>query len=225
MHRPLPTPFRLRALAAGAALCAGTPAWGQQPAPAPVPYNPPPFVIIAPGSGPNPYLMYVPQAAPPQPFQMPSFSLPAPAPAPADKAADAPKPGPTLSALGKSLRNYFTEEELDLLFDYMRESVLASFKGEEVSLPPDLAFKLEVLLVRMKKEGILYLDNLMRQLEQDIKRSLKEKLLTPPPPGAQPPEAAPLPQTTPALAPTIQPPPPPPPGNSKLPARQAKKNV
>jgi hypothetical protein len=91
---------------------------------------------------------------------------------------------PTLADLGRSLRNYFTEEELSLLFQYMKETVMASFKGEEVILPPDLAFKLEILLVRLKREGGHYMDNLIMQLEQDLKNNLKKKLketLTPPP--------------------------------------------
>ncbi len=85
-------------------------------------------------------------------------------------------PSPTLSDLGRSLRSYFSEEELDLLFQYMRDSVIAAFKGEEVTLPPDLSFKLEILLVRMKKEGGHYMDNLIKQLEKDLERNLKEKL-------------------------------------------------
>ena len=83
---------------------------------------------------------------------------------------------PTLSDLGRSLRNYFTEDELALLFEYMKDSVIAAFKGEEVFLPPDLAFKLEILVARMKKEGGHYMDNLVRQLEKDLERNLKEKL-------------------------------------------------
>lgn len=101
----------------------------------------------------------------------------------------APPAAPTLSDLGRSLRNYFTEDELDLLFQYMKESVIASFKDEEVNLPPDLSFKLEILLVRMKRESDHYMDNLIKQLEQDLKSSLKKRLkdaLTPPPIKDQP---------------------------------------
>lgn len=106
--------------------------------------------------------------------------------APAAEAQVAPPPpAPTLSDLGRSLRNYFTEDELALLFEYMKESVIASFKDEEVTLPPDLSFKLEILLVRMKKESGHYMDNLIKQLEKDLKKSIKEKL-TPPPPKDQP---------------------------------------
>ncbi len=96
--------------------------------------------------------------------------------APAPPAPPAAAPAPTLSDLGRSLRSYFTEEELNLLFQYMRDSVIAAFKGEEVFLPPDLSFKLEILLARMKKEGGHYMDNLIRQLERDLERNLKEKL-------------------------------------------------
>jgi len=96
---------------------------------------------------------------------------------------------PSLSDLGRSLRDYFTEEELSLLFQYMKESVMASFKDEEVNLPPDLAFKLEILLVRMKKESDHYMDNLIEQLERDLKKNWKDRLkekLKPPPIKEQP---------------------------------------
>jgi len=126
----------------------------------------------------------------------------------------APPTSPTLSDLGRSLRNYFTEDELNLLFQYMRDSVLAAFKGEEVSLPPDLAFKLEVLLARMKREGGHYMENLMRQLEKDLERNLKEKLrekmAEPPPtvPAVRPPALFPLFPPPPLLPlPLPQPPP------------------
>lgn len=118
----------------------------------------------------------------------PPAAIPKAAP-PVENGKAAAPPSPTLSDLGRSLRNYFTEEELSLLFQYMKESVIASFKDEEVNLPPDLSFKLEILLVRMKKEGGHYMDNLINQLEKDLKNSLKEKLkekLTPPPIKEQP---------------------------------------
>lgn len=195
--------FTPLAAAVLAALCAAAPAWGQQQAPV---YDPPPYILITPGSGPNPYMMYVP-VQPPQPA-----AAPAPVAPPSTTPSSNEPSGPTLSDLGRSLRNYFTQDELDLLFDYMKESVVAAFKGEEVYLPPDLAFKLEVLMARMKKEGVHYMDNLMRQLESDLKRSLKEKLTPAPLPGQEP---AALPPATPAAAPGDQPASPPS-GSSKL---------
>lgn len=129
------------------------------------------------------------EATPVQPPEAVINPSPADAVTPENGAKAKPPAAPTLSDLGRSLRNYFTEEELSLLFQYMKESVMASFKDEEVNLPPDLAFKLEILLVRMKRESDHYMDNLIMQLEKDLKNSLKEKLkekLTPPPIKEQP---------------------------------------
>lgn len=174
----------LLALVAGLAL----PAWAQpltQPqtgngvqAPAPVsPDKAAPAPLPQPGGNDA-------ASIPPSPAVAPNGKAePEAAPQPVPQAPKAASP--TLSDLGRSLRNYFTEDELRLLFQYMKESVIASFKDEEVNLPPDLSFKLEILLVRMKKEGGHYMDNLINQLEQDLKRNLKEKL-TPPPIKDQP---------------------------------------
>lgn len=227
MHKPNQPSLHLSAVTTALALLASPPALGQQQPP--VSYTPPPVILITPPTDQNPYLIYtpLPQAAPTQ-VPMPQPVQAAPIAPSTAAAADAEKPpaGPTLSDLGKSLRSYFTEDELDLLFEYMKESVLASFKGEEVSLPPDIAFKLEILLVRLQKQSGQYMDNLIKQLERDLKRSLKEKLT---PPGAQPPP--PLPQTTPASGPGVQPAPPsqpsalPPAGSSKRPVKKTAKNV
>lgn len=221
MKKPFYAPSRSALSLAAVALLAGTPALGQQEAPV---YNPPSFIIIAPPSGQNPYLMYI-----PAPQGMPPPAIPAAPAVPATPAAppqpaqiEAPAAGPTLSDLGKSLRNYFTEDELDLLFEYMKESVVAAFKGEDVYLPPDLAFKLEILLVRLQKEGGQYMDNLVQQLERDLKRSLKEKLAPPgTPPGATPPA---LPQTTPSSSPATPPAAPLQGTTSKLPAKKTAKS-
>ncbi len=121
---------------------------------------------------------------------------------------------PSLSDLGHSFKNALTEEETRLLIEYMRDSVLAAFNDEEVSLPPDLAFKLEVLMQRLKKESNYYLDNLMKQLEEDIKRSLKETMEVPPPVPYVPPE---LPQLLPAPLPTPLPTPAQPPASAPQP--------
>ena len=130
---------------------------------------------------------------------------------PEGPSAAAPAQTATLSDLGRSLRDYFSEDELALLFEYMRDSVIAAFKGDEVYLPPDLAFKLEVLMVRMKKEGGHYMDNLIRQLERDLARNLKEKLKPPPikeKAYEPPPFPKPLPPPTSPPASQIAPPPP-----------------
>lgn len=113
-----------------------------------------------------------------------SLAMPALA---ADKAPEK-VPSPSLSDLGHAFKNALTEEETRLLIEYMRDSILATFKDEEVTLPADLAFKLEVLTQRLKKESNYYLDNWLKQLEEDIRRSLKEKMEVPPPVPYTPPE-------------------------------------
>ncbi len=159
------------------------PAQGYQPT-----IQPP--VVQPPSQAVNPYLPAMPEAPllqqrPPSPATPPaSVKKQPPAPSPTPPAAKEAPPGPTLSDLGKSLRNTFSEEEIDLLFQYMKDSVVASFKDEEVVLPPELAFKLEVVLARLKRESAVYMDRLIRQLEEDLKRSLKEKLTPPPEPAA-----------------------------------------
>lgn len=113
---------------------------------------------------------------------------------------------PSLSDMGHMLKSALSEEETRLLIEYMRDSVMAAFNDEEVTLPPDLAFKLEVLAQRLKKQSNFYLDNLLKQMEEDIKRSLKEKMEVPPPVPYTPPEVPLLPTfkvpTTPPAAPT-----------------------
>lgn len=106
-------------------------------------------------------------------------------------------PSPSLSDFGRIFKNALSEEETRLLIEYMRDSVLAAFNDEEVALPPDLAFKLEVLMQRLKKESNYYLDNFLKQLEADITRSLKEKMEVPPTVPYQPPSA-------PLLVPTMK---------------------
>jgi hypothetical protein len=125
------------------------------------------------------------------------LALPAPA---ADQAATA---SPSLADLGHAFKNALTEEETRLLIEYMRDSVLAAFNDEEVTLPPDLAFKLEVLSQRLKKESNFYLDIWLKQLEADIRRSLMEKMEVPPPVPYTPPE---VPLLVPAINVPVAPP-------------------
>ncbi len=159
-----------------------------QPVPAPSPsYTLPPVPTFTPP--PVPPSTYV---QPPIPVitlpALPGFAPPQaasatpPAPPAAKTEETPPVPAPSLERLGKSLQNYFTEDEIKLLFEYMQESVLAAFNGEEVVLAPDLAFKLEVLYVRIQKEGNLYMSQLMQQLKHDLDKAIKEQLGPKPPP-------------------------------------------
>lgn len=88
--------------------------------------------------------------------------------------APAPAASPSLGDMVQMLKKSLTEEETALLFQYMKDSVLAAFIGDEVAMDPELAFKLEILAQRVKKIGGLYMDNLVKQLEEDVRRSMKE---------------------------------------------------
>lgn len=112
-----------------------------------------------------------------------------------------------LDAVARRLRNYFTEEELHTLFDYLRDASIAALqgKGEEVLMPPDLAFKMAILQERMMREGQYQMQLMMKQLERDIDRALKDLFTFPPPDGRK--QAEPRPVQPPAsAAPAIKPP-------------------
>lgn len=112
-----------------------------------------------------------------------------------------------LDAVARRLRNYFTEEELHTLFDYLRDASIAALqgKGEEVLMPPDLAFKMAILQERMMREGHYQMQLMMKQLERDIDRALKDLFTFPPPTGQAQPE--PQPSKPPAaVAPAPKPP-------------------
>jgi hypothetical protein len=114
------------------------------------------------------------------PASRPTVSEPAGVQA-ADPAAAAPSAQsqpPGLAELTQGLRNYFTEEETGVLYEFMKDSLVSSLKGDEPeALPPDLAFKMEVLIARMKREGGAYMDRLSKEIEADLK-----KRTAPPPP-------------------------------------------
>lgn len=115
-------------------------------------------------------------------------------PSAAPPSAEAQPAGPSIADLGQALRNYFTEEETTVLYQFMKDSLVASLKGDEAdALPPDLAFKMEVLIARMKREGGAYMERLSQEMEADLK-----KRTAPPPPTEYVP-SRPWPQNNPWL--------------------------
>lgn len=164
--------YRSAATGLACAAMLAAPAWAQPWLPVPAaPQVVPHTAPQAPSPPRNPYLIYLP---PPQPAPWAMFApVPAPAQPPIQPPAQPPRFGDTLDSLGRSLGTYFTPEEQALLMEYFKESIFAAFKGEEVFLPPDLAFKLEVLMRRMQRMGGMYLDNLVKQMEADLRRSLR----------------------------------------------------
>lgn len=104
-----------------------------------------------------------------------------------------------LDAVAKRLRNYFTEEELHTLFDYLRDVSIAGLQGksDEVLLPPDLAFKMAILQERMMREGQYQMQLMMKQLERDIDQALKDFFTLPLPADPKPSKPAPPPVSKP----------------------------
>lgn len=94
-----------------------------------------------------------------------------------------PAPEASLADMVKALSRFLTEEEMQLIYDYLWDSSVAALKGtpNEVELPPELAFKLAILQQRIVKEGGHYLAGLASKMEKDLAR-WREQMLTPPPP-------------------------------------------
>lgn len=126
----------------------------------------------------------VPPAAMP-PATVPPVTVP-PATVPktaVPKTGPAPAPEASLTDLVRALSQFLTEEEVQLVYDYLWDASIASLKGtpDDVSLPPELAFKLAILQRRIVKEGGFYLEGLARKMEKDL-ANWQQNMMTPPPP-------------------------------------------
>jgi len=93
---------------------------------------------------------------------------------------------------GLSISSFLSEDEMDMLFDYLRDSFIATMRNdpEGASMPPELAFKLEILKQRMLKEGDAAVRQLMQSMQEEMDRALQEYNQQlpqhPQPPPAQP---------------------------------------
>lgn len=95
----------------------------------------------------------------------------------------APSPEASLVDMVRALSQFLTEEEVQMVYDYLWDSSIATLKGsnEEITLPPDLVFKLAILQKRIEKEGGHYLEGLALKMEKDLAH-WRESLNNPPPP-------------------------------------------
>lgn len=77
----------------------------------------------------------------------------------------------------QALSRYLTPADMLELSRFMFEVVMDLFRGtQQATLPPDLSFKLAVLEQRFKKEGDAYMQQVLRDLERDLRRFVKERL-------------------------------------------------
>lgn len=74
----------------------------------------------------------------------------------------------------RALSAYLTPDDINELTIYLRDVVVDVLRGtQDATLPPDLAFKLAVLEKRFRKEGDVYMQQALRNLDRDIKRFLQ----------------------------------------------------
>ena len=83
-------------------------------------------------------------------------------------------PANPLLGMHETLKSFFTEEDIRTLLDFMRDAALAAAKGETVTLPPELAFKLAILRKRLEKESGAALGTLKEELDRQLDRALRE---------------------------------------------------
>jgi hypothetical protein len=108
-------------------------------------------------------------------------------------APDTPVAAPELGDVVKRLRGYISDDELNLIYDFMSNSALAALRGGEVEpLPPELEFKLAILRERLYKEGNAAMQGFMQFLQQELDQTLKKFQFPslssePPPPPPMPP--------------------------------------
>lgn len=140
-------------------LCLGAGAWADQP----------------PGD---------PTAGAPLPADTPAG--PETAPSEAAPGTQPPRRVDPLASL-QALSRYLTTADMAELSRFIFEVMMDFLKGtQEASLPPDLVFKLAVLEQRFKREGDVYMQQMLRDLDRDIRRFLSENLPFLPPLPALP---------------------------------------
>jgi hypothetical protein len=139
------------------------------------------LLLAAPAMGAEPPAPPVASQAEPAP---PVASQTEPAAAPDTPANGKAAPEVSLVDMVKAMSAFLTEEETQLVYDYLWDSSIAALKGEEeeIILPPEVAFKLAILQKRIVKEGGFYLEGLARKMEEDLARYWRDRVLTPPPP-------------------------------------------
>lgn len=74
----------------------------------------------------------------------------------------------------QALSAYLTPDDINELSLYLRDVVVDILRGtQDATLPPDLAFKLAVLKKRFCKEGDVYMQQALRNLDRDLRRFLQ----------------------------------------------------
>jgi len=94
--------------------------------------------------------------------------------------AEEPSPAPDL----ERFRSMVKPADVDLLFNYLRDSVKAGMEGKAPPVPPpQLSQRARELAESMRQEGATTMDQMLEMIKQEMKKSLP-----PPAPSTMPPE-------------------------------------
>lgn len=104
--------------------------------------------------------------------------------APGVLTAEVPAPK-TPPIAGLPFSAFLSEDEIRLLFDYMRDATLAAMKGEHYPMPPELAHALDRVRGRLMRQGNAAARQMMEQLQDALDRALEEMRPPAPEPGVQ----------------------------------------
>jgi hypothetical protein len=93
--------------------------------------------------------------------------------------AEEPHPGPDMDRL----RSLVKPADVDLFFDYLRDTMKAGMEGKALPPPPpQLSQRARQLGESLRKEGATTMDQMLELMRQEMKKSL------PPPPPADAPQ-------------------------------------
>ncbi len=75
---------------------------------------------------------------------------------------------------GLPLSAFLSEAEMRLMFDYLRDAMIAAMKGERHRMPPELTHTLARVQERLLRQGNAAVRQMMEMLQKDLERALEE---------------------------------------------------
>ncbi len=88
---------------------------------------------------------------------------------------------------GLNLNAFLSDDETQMLLDYMHDAFDAAMKGEEAPpMPPELAFKLAIIQQRVLIQGNAAVEEFMLMLQKELDKAIKQMQKQHPPPSTAP---------------------------------------
>jgi hypothetical protein len=98
--------------------------------------------------------------------------------------ADEPPAEPPVGP-GLPFTAFLSEAEMRLMFDYLRDAMIAAMKGERYRMPPELAQTLARVQERLMRQGNAAVRQMMEMIQKDLDRALEEMKPPAPEPKAE----------------------------------------